>query len=317
MSTAPVLSNQHSTIEAYSPSELNTLLGKLTEHVIRQQYEQWQLGVVVRGRIGRWQDRGYSTIFGIPLADAKETVLLDLPRELLTAEITPGDEITARGILTTKIGRYTANRLEFRLSVSAIARSNSVDEAPMEKEAKAFFTRLQQWGPQRRPWPTGAVLRIAIIHSASSTTRVVEDFLDEIRPLGPRVRIAKIPVDIRDPRAIANAISGASCDILAVIRGGGEQMEFLAFDDEEVIASMVAHPAYRVLGLGHSDNTTLLDWVVDYAATTPTAAASHLRKRLEVSTGVADAPTWQKWIWWWLSGVVVGLLLGRILVSIG
>ena len=39
--------------------------------------------------------------------------------------------------------------------------------------------------------------------------------------------------------------------------------------------------AYRVVGLGHTQHTTLLDLVSDFAAKTPSLAGSHIREQIE------------------------------------
>jgi len=54
------------------------------------------------------------------------------------------------------------------------------------------------------------------------------------------------------------------------------------FEDPRVINALAQrNDAYRVLGLGHTHNTTLLDLVSDFPAKTPSLAGSHIREQIE------------------------------------
>lgn len=79
-------------------------------------------------------------------------------------------------------------------------------------------------------------------------------------------------------RAIENANHKA--DIIAVIRGGGDDSQFEAFNNMSVITALSKSSGYRILGLGHSQDRTLLELVCDYSANTPTAAGTHIREML-------------------------------------
>jgi hypothetical protein len=95
---------------------------------------------------------------------------------------------------------------------------------------------------------------------------VPEDFLGELAGLGARRHLERRPADLNDPAAIAATMTRVRADILAVIRGGGPNADFVVFDEARVVKAFAAFAGYRVTGFGHSGNTTALDLIADHAA---------------------------------------------------
>ncbi len=84
-----------------------------------------------------------------------------------------------------------------------------------------------------------------------------------------------------DPVAIATAIRDAAADVVVIIRGGGSSQDFEVFDDVRVIVALAEQRAHRVVGLGHSGNTSLLELVADVTANTPAQAGTYIRERVQ------------------------------------
>jgi exonuclease VII large subunit len=82
--------------------------------------------------------------------------------------------------------------------------------------------------------------------------------------------------NMQSPGELASTIERVSEDVIVVIRGGGDQTQFEVFDDMEVVSALAKKDSYRIVGLGHTANTTALDLVADYSANTPTQAGVHL-----------------------------------------
>ncbi|MBL8555136.1 MAG: exodeoxyribonuclease VII large subunit [Phenylobacterium sp.] len=119
----------------------------------------------------------------------------------------------------------------------------------------------------------------------SPTGAVIRDILHRIRDRWP-CRVIVWPVVVQGEQAaaqVAAAIRGFNAlepggrvprpDVLIVARGGGSVEDLWAFNDEALARTVAESTIPLISAVGHETDTTLIDFVSDRRAPTPTAAA--------------------------------------------
>lgn len=110
---------------------------------------------------------------------------------------------------------------------------------------------------------------------------------DVLQVLGRRYPLAEVILAAttvqgeRAPAEICAALERLAClhrdaeplDVVIVARGGGAEQELAVFNDERVARAFFACPVPIVAAIGHETDVTLVDYVADLRAPTPSAAA--------------------------------------------
>ncbi len=85
-------------------------------------------------------------------------------------------------------------------------------------------------------------------------------------------------------QAIAQANHDAQCDVIILARGGGSMEDLWSFNHEALAHAIANSQIPIVSGIGHETDFTIADFVADFRAATPTAAAEQVTpdwKKLE------------------------------------
>ncbi|MGB1209723.1 MAG: exodeoxyribonuclease VII large subunit, partial [Paracoccaceae bacterium] len=135
----------------------------------------------------------------------------------------------------------------------------------------------------------------------SPTGAVIRDILHRLADRFPR-KVLVWPVAVQGDASaaqVARAIEGFNAmtpggalprpDLIIVARGGGSIEDLWGFNEEIVARATAASEIPLISAVGHETDTTLIDFVSDLRAPTPTAAAEHaVPVRAELLAWVQD-----------------------------
>jgi len=114
----------------------------------------------------------------------------------------------------------------------------------------------------------------------SLTGAAIRDILAVLRRRWPALHILIAPVQVQGEsagRLIAEALTALneldSVDVIIVGRGGGSSEDLWSFNEEIVVRAIAASHIPVVSAVGHEVDVTLADFVADFRAPTPSAAA--------------------------------------------
>jgi exodeoxyribonuclease VII large subunit len=208
-----------------------------------------------------------------------------------------GMEVIAVGRLTTYPGRS-----KYQLVIEGLELAGEGALLKLLEDRKRRLAAEGLFDPARkRPLP---FLPSVIGVVTSPTGAVIRDILHRLADRFPR-RVIVWPVRVQGDGAaaeIAAAIAGFNCltedgpvprpDLLIVARGGGSLEDLWAFNEEIVARAAAASAIPLISAVGHETDFTLIDFVSDLRAPTPTAAAEMaVPVRLELMAQVADDGT--------------------------
>ena len=126
--------------------------------------------------------------------------------------------------------------------------------------------------------------RIGIVTSAQGA--VIADMLRIIERRFPGLHLMIYPVRVQGEaaagdisRALAYFSQTQSVDVVIVGRGGGSLEDLWAFNEESVARAIAACEVPVISAVGHQTDFTIADFVADYRAPTPSAAAEVVIRR--------------------------------------
>ncbi len=187
-------------------------------------------------------------------------------------------------------------RGEFQLTVEAMRPAGAGDLYRLFLELKEKLALEGLFDQERkRPLPAQPQC-IGIVTSPQAAA--LRDVLTTLARRAPQVPVIVYPTLVQGadaPAAIVAAIASAGrhaqCDVLLMVRGGGSIEDLWGFNDERVARAVASSPIPVVSGVGHETDFTIVDFVADLRAPTPTAAAvavvtdrAELRARLRIGT---------------------------------
>ena len=130
--------------------------------------------------------------------------------------------------------------------------------------------------------PTGAAIR-DILNVISRRTRTVHVLFSPARVqgdlAGPQIAHAIRFINLYHERALRDGRTEDLVDVLIVGRGGGSTEDLWAFNTEEVARAIRKSAIPVISAVGHETDFTIADFVADFRAATPSAAAEIVAAR--------------------------------------
>jgi exodeoxyribonuclease VII large subunit len=269
-------------IPEFSVSEITNLTKKILE-------ENFTL-IRVRGEISKVKEFNKHLYFSIKDQNyVLNSVCWSRNVDFLNIKPEEGMEVCAQGKLTTYAKGSISN---YQLQVEQI---DIQGEGALLKIFELRKKKLMEEGlfdtkfKKKLPFlPT----KIGII--TSSTGAVIMDIIDRVKKRFP-MHLELYPVSVQGLKSANEIVLGLNyfnqytkVDLVIIARGGGGVEDFMPFNDENLVRAVFKSKIPVVSAIGHETDFTLLDFVADVRAATPTAAAeiavpdiNNLRKEIK------------------------------------
>src|SRR5579863_4349971 len=201
----------------------------------------------------------------------------------------------ADGLQVIVRGRVTVyeDRGELQISAEYIEPKGAGSlQLPFEQlkaklEAEGLFA-----AERKKPIPS-LPSRIGIVTSAQAAA--LRDILNVLQRRHHSVNVLIYPAQVQGDAASLEVAAGVryfnqhdNVDVIIVARGGGSAEDLAAFNDETLALTVVASEIPLISAVGHETDFTIVDFVADLRAPTPSAAAELvIRSRQEVEDHAA------------------------------
>jgi exodeoxyribonuclease VII large subunit len=271
----------------------------LTTHIVMLfEGDETLRDVVVLGEVSNWKRAASGHIY-FSMKDSGAALTAVMWRNAAVAHTwlpREGDQILAHGY----VGVYP-ERGAYQLYVNRIQPAGRGQLYTQFEMLKAKLEAEGLFDPARkRPIPSAR--RIGVVTSANAAA--LRDILRVLAQRWPLVEVVLFPTLVQGseaPAQIVSMLAAASAyhanvaplDVILVARGGGSIEDLWAFNDERVAYAVAGSPVPTVSGVGHETDFTIVDFVADLRAPTPSAAAAAVTPdRSEVVARLAADLTW-------------------------
>lgn len=248
--------------------------------------------VRIRGEVGRVSFPRSGHVY-LDLKDDKAVISAVIWKGVasrLIVQPEEGMEVVATGRVTTFGGQS-----KYQLVIEDIKPAGVGALMAMLEKRKQMLSAEGLFDPSRKKQIPYLPEVIGVVTSPSGA--VIRDILHRLRDRFPR-KVLIWPVAVQGDKCapdVARAIAGFNAftpggalprpDLLIVARGGGSLEDLWGFNEEIVARAVAASDIPLISAVGHETDTTLIDYVSDKRAPTPTAAAEMaVPVRLELSS---------------------------------
>ena len=231
-------------------------------------------GLRLKGEISNFKRYSSGHIY-FTIKDEESSIRAVMFREytrFMPETIKDGDEIIAAGYVSVY-----PERGEYQFYAQAIDLSGKgqiLFELEMLKKklaAEGLFDESRKRKINLFPKSVGVI--------SAPNSAAMSDIRTNLLRRNPLIDVKLFPSLVQGadaPKALLNALNeakNANIDTLIIGRGGGASEDLSAFNDETLVRAAASFPVPIISAVGHEIDFTLIDFVADARASTPTGAA--------------------------------------------
>ena len=262
--------NQGVNIPEYEVSQFN----KLFKEVVENNFDY----VRIRGEISELKNAASGHLY-LTLKDAT-SILNGTIWSQKKSHLKIQPEVGMEVIVTGKISTYAKSISTYSISIDKLELTG---EGALLKIIEDRKTRLKGKGifdeehKKKIPFLPN---KIGVI--TSPTGSVIHDIINRIKDRFPiSIDIWPVPVQgISAAENIIKALEGfqdksykGQPDVIIIARGGGNTEDLMPFNDEKLALAVYGSTIPIISAIGHETDNTIIDYVSDLRASTPTSAA--------------------------------------------
>ena len=254
-------------IPEFSVSEITSL----TKNILEENFER----VRIRGEVSKIKENKGHLYFSLKDENfVLNAICWSSAVPLLQVFPEEGMEVVAEGKITTyaksSISSYQIKVDQIELQGEG-ALLKLIEQRKKNLQAEGYFDEKH-----KKPIPF-IPSKIGII--TSPTGAVIMDIINRVTDRYP-THLLIYPISVQGNKSAGEIIEGIeffntkiNVDTIIIARGGGGAEDLISFNDEKVVKAAFASKIPIISAIGHETDFTLLDFVADYRASTPTAAA--------------------------------------------
>ncbi len=179
-------------------------------------------------------------------------------------------EMVGRFSLYAPKGRFNFQAYSITLAGEGKLRA-SVEQLKKKLESEGLFD-----DEHKKELPD-FISRVGLITSDAGAA--VHDVIKTLRRENAGVEVVFYGVKVEgksaapDMREALQTLDNEKLDVILLVRGGGSYEDLMPFNDEELARTIFETKTPLITGVGHDPDTTIVDYVADVRANTPTGAA--------------------------------------------
>lgn len=251
-----------------SVTQLNRQIRSWLEHEVGHVYVEGEISTLSKPSSGH---------FYFTLKDATAQVRCVFFRNRHTTDTPTMLQTGKQVVIFGQLSLYEA-RGDYQLIVDQVEPAGQGDLFRQFELLKTKLNALGLFDPSRKKSLPRFPETIGIVTSPNAAA--LHDILTTLERRYPIASIIIYPSDVQGaqaPQQLIAALQRANqdnrCDVLILARGGGSIEDLWAFNHEQLAHVIARSEIPIVSGVGHETDFTIADFVSDYRAATPTAAA--------------------------------------------